>query len=158
MTSDALKLLLVTARPTSQPTDPIQLPLLIDAESKAIEEGLAEPLASGAIHLEPLPAASPTRSTWEQLSDYLTAHSDAQAPHILHFDGHGGFGRRCASAPAGCGLLNPANETVCRGCGRHLDGPAQGYLAFQARNKRPHWVSAARSATYSSMPACGWQC
>ena len=63
VTSDTLKLLLVTARPTSQPNDPIQLPLLVDAESKAIEEGLAEPLASGTIHLEPLPAASPARST-----------------------------------------------------------------------------------------------
>ena len=142
MTSDALNLLLVTSRPISQPTDPIQLPLLVDAESKAIEDGLAEPLASGAIHLDPLPAASPARSTWELLSDYLTTHTGAQAPHILHFDGHGGFGRRCAIAPAGCGLLNPASDNVCRGCGRHLDGPAQGYLAFEARNKRPHWVSA----------------
>ena len=51
--SDALNLLLVTSRPISQPTDPIQLPLLVDAESKAIEEGLAEPLTSGAIQLEP---------------------------------------------------------------------------------------------------------
>ncbi len=141
LTSDALNLLLVTSRPISQPTDPIQLPLLVDAESKAIEDGLAEPLASGAIQLEPLPPASPTKSTWELLSDYLTTHTSAQAPHILHFDGHGGFGRRCAIAPAGCGLLNAASETVCRGCGRHLDGPPQGYLAFEARNKRPHWVS-----------------
>jgi hypothetical protein len=142
MTSDALNLLLVTARPVSQPTDPIQLPLLVDAESKAIEDGLTEPLKSGAIHFEPLPAATAARSTWEQLSDYLTTHTAAQAPHILHFDGHGGFGRRCAMAPAGCGLLNPSGDTVCRGCGRHLDGSAQGYLAFEARNKRPHWVSA----------------
>ena len=140
--SDALNLLLVTSRPISQPTDPIQLPLLVDAESKAIADGLAEPLASGAIQLEPLPPASPARSTWELLSDYLTTHTGAEAPHILHFDGHGGFGRRCAIAPAGCGLLNAASETVCRGCGRHLDGPPQGYLAFEARNKRPHWVSA----------------
>ena len=142
LTSDALNLLLVTSRPISQPTDPIQLPLLMDAESKAIADGLAEPLASGAIQLEPLPPASPARSTWELLSDYLTTHTGAEAPHILHFDGHGGFGRRCAIAPAGCGLLNAASETVCRGCGRHLDGPPQGYLAFEARNKRPHWVSA----------------
>jgi len=142
LTSDALNLLLVTARPISQPTDPIQLPFLVDAESKAIEDGLAEPLASGAIHLEALPPASPAKSTWELLSDYLTTHTGAQAPHILHFDGHGGFGRRCAIAPAGCGLLNPASDVVCRGCGRHLDGPPQGYLAFEARNKRPHWVSA----------------
>jgi O-acetyl-ADP-ribose deacetylase (regulator of RNase III) len=142
LTSGALNLLLVTARPISQPTDPIQLPLLVDAESKAIADGLAEPLASGTVHLEPLPLASPARSTWELLSDYLTTHTGAEAPHILHFDGHGGFGRRCAIAPAGCGLLNAASETVCRGCGRHLDGPPQGYLAFEARNKRPHWVSA----------------
>ena len=142
LTSDALNLLLVTARPISQPTDPIQLPFLVDAESKAIEDGLAELLASGTIHLESLPPASPARSTWELLTDYLTTHTGAQAPHILHFDGHGGFGRRCAIAPAGCGLLNPASDAVCRGCERHLDGPPQGYLAFEARNKRPHWVSA----------------
>ena len=142
MTSDALNLLLVTARPISQPTDPIQLPQLADTESKAIEGGLAEPIAKGAIRLESLPPATPSRSTWELLSDYLTTHTDAQAPHILHFDGHGGFGRRCAIAPAGCGLLNAARDTVCRGCKQPLDGSAQGYLAFEARNKWPHWVSA----------------
>ena len=140
-TADALNLLLVTARPISQPTDPIQLPLLIDSESKAIADGLAEPLASGTIHLESLPPASPTRSTWDQLSDYLTTHTDAQAPHILHFGDHGGL-PALRIAPAGCGLLNAASDTDCRGCGRHLDGPPQGYLAFEARNKRPHWVSA----------------
>jgi formylglycine-generating enzyme required for sulfatase activity len=142
-TSDRVNLLLVTSRPISQPTDPIQLPLLVDAEAKAIEDGLAEPLTKGVIDFESLPPASPSKSTWELLSDYLITHTAALAPHILHFDGHGGFGRRCASAPAGCGLLNPASDTVCRGCGRPLDGPAQGYLAFEARNQRPHWVSAA---------------
>lgn len=142
ITSDAINLLLVAPRPVSRPTDPIQLPTLVDSESKAISEGLAEPLARGAIHLDPLPDASPSRSTWEQLNDYLTMHKGAQAPHILHFDGHGGFGQRCAMPPAGCGLPNLANDTCCRACGRRLDGPPQGYLAFESRNKQPHWVSA----------------
>jgi hypothetical protein len=141
VTSDAINLLLVTPRPISRPTDPIRLLPLVDSESKAITEGLATS-SSGAIHLNPLPAASPNRSTWELLNDYLTTHTGAQAPHILHFDGHGGFGRRCAKAPAGCGLLTTVDDTVCRGCGRRLDGPAQGYLAFEARDKRPDWVSA----------------
>ncbi len=150
MTSNALNLLLVTSRPISQPTDPIQLPLLVDVESKAIEEGLAEPLKSGVIRLESLPPASPAKSTWDLLSDYLTTHAGPQAPHILHFDGHGGFGRRCSFAPAGCGLLNAASDTVCRGCERPLgDGP-QGYLAFEGRNKRPHWVSAQQMSTLLS--------
>jgi hypothetical protein len=149
--SEDLNLLLVISRPVSRPTDPIRLPPLADTESEAITEGLAEPLANGAVHLDPLPAASPARSTWELLHDYLTAHTGAQAPHILHFDGHGGFGRRCAGAPAGCGLLNRAGDTVCGGCERQLDGPAQGYLAFEAPSKRPHWVSAGELSNLLSM-------
>lgn len=142
VTTDTINLLLVTSRPVSQPTDPIQLPPLTESEEKAITEGLDEPRARSAIHLDRLPEASPSRSTWELLNDHLITHTGAHAPHVLHFDGHGGFGRRCARAPAGCGLLNRAGETVCRGCGRLLDAPAQGYLAFEERNKRPHWVSA----------------
>jgi hypothetical protein len=133
--TDALRLLLVTCRPI----DPT-LPLLMDAERQAIEAGLAEPQADGRIQIEELPAASPTRSTWELLSEYLATHAGADAPHVVHFDGHGGYGRRCARPPAGCGILNPADSAVC-GCGRRLDGPPQGYLAFEERNKRPHWVS-----------------
>jgi hypothetical protein len=133
--ADALRLLLVTSRPI----DPT-LPLLMDAERQAIEAGLAGLQAEGRIQLEELPAASPTRSTWELLSDTLAIHSGAEAPHVFHFDGHGGYGRRCARPPAGCGVLNSADRAVC-GCGRRLDGPPQGYLAFEERNKRPHWVS-----------------
>jgi hypothetical protein len=134
--TEPLRLLLITARPI----DPT-LPLLLDAERQAIEAGLAEPLARGGIHLDELPPATPARSTWEQLSDYLTTHTGAEAPHVFHFDGHGGYGRRCARPPAGCGLLNGADSLTCMGCGRRLDGPPQGYLAFEERNKRPHWVS-----------------
>jgi len=134
--TDALRLLLVTARPI----DPT-LPLLLDAERQAIEAGLAGLQAEGRIQLEELPAASPTRSTWELLSDTLATHDGAEAPHVFHFDGHGGYGRRCARPPAGCGRLNAADSIMCDGCGRRLDGPPQGYLAFEERNKRPHWVS-----------------
>lgn len=133
--ADALRLLLVTCRPI----DPT-LPLLMDAERQAIEAGLAGLQAEGRIQLKELPAAAPTRSTWELLSDYLATHEGAEAPHVFHFDGHGGYGRRCARPPAGCGVLNSADSAVC-GCGRRLDGPPQGYLAFEERNKRPHWVS-----------------
>jgi hypothetical protein len=129
MTSDALNLLLVTARPISQPTDPIQLPLLIDAESKAIGDGLAEPLTSGAIHLESLSPASPAKSTWELLSDYLTTHTDAQAPHILHFDGHG----------------------VSAGAARSLR-PAAGYSTRQARPS-----AAAASDTWMGRRRATWR-
>lgn len=135
---EALRLLLVTSRPI----DPT-LPLLLGAERQAIEAGLAEPQADGHLHLDELPPASSGRSTWELLSDYLAAHERDDPPHIFHFDGHGGYGRRCGRPPVGCGALNDAESAVCRGCGQRLDGPAQGYLAFEERNKRPHWVSAA---------------
>lgn len=133
--ADTLNLLLITARPI----DP-ELPPLPDAESKAIEDGLAEPIRKGYVHVVPLPQASPTQSTWDLLNEHLITHKRELAPHVFHFDGHGGFGRRCPQ----CHRLNPANATECQAldCHRRLDGKAQGYLAFEGRNKHPHWISA----------------
>jgi hypothetical protein len=135
--ANELNLLLVTARPEGDP----KLPFLIDGEGKAIEAGLAELIQRGCINLETLPSASPdSGSTWKILSEYLTTHQDKDAPHIFHFDGHGGFGRRCPR----CRMLNSADDATCRGanCSHRLDGDPQGYLAFEQENKHPHWVSA----------------
>jgi len=133
--ADTLNLLLVTARPI----DP-ELPLLPDAESKAVKEGLAEPIRQGYVHVVPLPPASSAQSTWDILNQYLIRHRGNRTPHVFHFDGHGGFGRRCPQ----CHRLNPANAAECQdlNCHQRLDGKAQGYLAFEGRDKRPHWISA----------------
>jgi hypothetical protein len=132
-----LNLLLVTARPIDQ-----ELPQLSDDESKAIENGLAKPIQQGRVRLEPLRADSSTQSTWDLLNEYLITHKGNRAPHIFHFDGHGGFGRRCPPRPEGCGKLNPANANTCRECQHPLGGNAEGYLAFEGMDKRPHWISA----------------
>ena len=74
----------------------------------------------------------------------LTTHTGIEAPHILHFDGHGGFGRRCPGISSG--RLRAAQrgkpEPSAAAASVTWTGQPQGYLAFEARNKRPHWVSA----------------
>ncbi len=80
--------------------------------------------------------------TWRAFVEALSG-----APyHIVHFDGHGDFGRRC---PA-CRRLAPAGDTVCLArsgpgqvCGAALAQVSpQGYLAFERPDGTADWRSA----------------
>jgi formylglycine-generating enzyme required for sulfatase activity len=134
--TNVLNLLFIAARPIDA-----DLGLLLDVESTKLEESLAEPIQKGRVRLAALPRASPKQSTWDALTEYLNVHKGEDAPHVIHFDGHGGFGKRCPPLPEGCGRLNPANVSTCKTCKHPLTGIACGYLAFEKANKSPQWIS-----------------
>ncbi|MBV9170656.1 MAG: CHAT domain-containing protein [Chloroflexi bacterium] len=81
------------------------------------------------------------RPTVEEFFNYLQTHRRARAPHVIHFDGHGVFGRRCAA----CRMVSPRRAPVCRNpaCGRDmLEDTAQGYLAWEGPSQNVDFVSA----------------
>jgi hypothetical protein len=62
----------------------------------------------------------------------------ATFPHILHFDGHGFFGKRCNQA--GCKKAYKQGTIQCE-CGAPLGKP-QGYLVFERSDRTADYVSA----------------
>ncbi len=125
-----LRALVVVSRPSD-------LPVLDEgAEVSALRAGLASVAGLKGIEVHEL-----TSPTWLEFVGALSSGTY----HIVHFDGHGDFGRRC---PA-CRRLAPAQSTVCaqpqeRGsCGASLEGIApRGYLAFERQNGAADWRSA----------------
>lgn len=79
--------------------------------------------------------------TYEDFEKYLTEHKGENAPHVIHFDGHGFFGKVCPNCKTvhksiASGSCNkPCNESI-------LDDP-EGYLVFEhnGNQKKPHYVS-----------------
>jgi hypothetical protein len=130
--SDGLKVLLITPRPY----DP-ELALLNHAEERAVRQGVERAKEKGWISLE-----AQDVSSFSVLESYLSEHSGDDAPHVIHFDGHGAFGRRCPQ----CGIITQSRVAkVCRNpeCPRPLgDVKPQGYLVFQGAHGRSEYVSA----------------
>jgi hypothetical protein len=124
-----LNVLVVTARPHDLPIGP-------GDDKETIKAGLKEALAGDQVSVLELPQA-----TTEALSDHLFDHQgEPDSPHVLHFDGHGEFGRRC---PAGHFTVD-AETSHCpsAGCGKGLPDTFSGYLAFEHPDGGTHWVSA----------------
>lgn len=102
-------------------------------EQQAVRSGLDKAKQEGCIRLE-----EPKYATFNELRTYLTEHRGKNAPHVIHFDGHGLFGKRCKQCrTTHQGLL--ANN--CRQCGIQLPDP-EGYLVFEDDNGRADYVSA----------------
>ncbi|MBW4669949.1 MAG: CHAT domain-containing protein [Cyanomargarita calcarea GSE-NOS-MK-12-04C] len=81
-------------------------------------------------------------ATHKQLIDYLNQHQGENAPHVLHFNGHGLFGRVCLNPK--CRKTYTGSEVSreqCRKCGQQLPNP-QGYLVFQDEEEKPDYISA----------------
>lgn len=124
----SLRVLLVSARPQG-------LPQLSLEEQQAIQMGLQRAQETGLVQLHILP--SPTRKA---LNRYLTDCSPEQLPQVLHFDGHGVFGKRCTNAV--CLTLHAGIKVeACRACGQTLPAP-QGYLAFETEQGQADYQSA----------------
>lgn len=119
-----LRVLIISARPSGLAVLPNQ------AEPEAIMVGL-QPLArQGMVELRRL--ATPTR---EALIDYLRTED----VHLIHFDGHGSFGRLCPT----CHILHTPTSQRCIKCEYPLSTvAAQGYLAFEDADRQVHYVSA----------------
>ncbi|MDA0867274.1 MAG: CHAT domain-containing protein, partial [Cyanobacteria bacterium] len=118
---DRLRVLLVSPRASTVG----QLP---DAEPQAIQTGIAK---AESVSVDKLPTP-----TWRGLSAYLT--ESATPPQVIHFDGHGIFGKRCQV----CGHLhNSTKVETCQRCGAPLP-EAQGFLAFEDEQGQADFVSA----------------
>ncbi len=93
-------------------------------EQNAVFKGLEKAQADGHMQVAVLEAG-----TLSELRIYLTEHQGMQAPHIVHFDGHGAFGKRCNGLS--CRTFHKELRLeVCQACGAVLPEP-QGYLLFE---------------------------
>ncbi len=105
-------------------------------EQQAIHQGLNNAQQTGHIRLFKLEHA-----TRNQLRVYLTEHRGDEAPHVLHFDGHGLFGKRCPNEQ--CRTIHKGIKIDrCRVCNTALP-EALGYLVFEDEDGKPDYVSAA---------------
>jgi hypothetical protein len=92
------------------------------------------------VQLQMLP--SPTRKA---LNRYLTDCSSEEMPQVLHFDGHGIFGKRCTN-PECLTMHSGIKAESCRACRQQLPNNPQGYLAFETEQGQPDWQSATQVA------------
>lgn len=120
---DRLRVLVVTARPSGLGTGQSN-------DAASIATGLRRRLTRHPVQVRELPQA-----TFDTLSDYLY---EQDAWHVLHFDGHGDFGRAC---PGGH-LSVSASAERCTECNTLLPTEFSGYLAFEREDGTVDWVSA----------------
>ncbi|MEA5499183.1 CHAT domain-containing protein [Limnoraphis robusta Tam1] len=106
---------------------------LSSGEKEAIIRGLQKAQEQEKVKLETL--NPPTLNT---LRTRLLECQNQQNPHILHFDGHGFWGKRC-NEPR-CRKAYKQNKTQCE-CGAALGHP-QGYLVFEQTDGTADFVSA----------------
>ncbi|NEO55631.1 MAG: CHAT domain-containing protein [Okeania sp. SIO3B5] len=82
--------------------------------------------------------------SFKELGDYLTQIPLEKTPHIIHFDGHGYFGKRCNKFD--CCAINKSKATHCRKCNSPLEKTPQGYLLFKPniddREREADYISA----------------
>ncbi|MBR8836634.1 MAG: CHAT domain-containing protein [Stigonema ocellatum SAG 48.90 = DSM 106950] len=105
-----------------------------EQETQAIRQGLEKARDAGHINFVQEDA------TKHKLTNYLTEHRGEDAPHVLHFDGHGLFGKRCSNPK--CRTMHNGNKAEkCRKCDWVLPEP-QGYLVFEDADKKADYVSA----------------
>jgi hypothetical protein len=95
--------------------DRMELKPLPSVERDAIESLLQQAQEQGVIQLEILKPP-----TWKALRRRLLQHQTAAVSHVLHFDGHGFFGKRCNEA--GCRKAYKQGTTQCE-CGAPLENP-----------------------------------
>ncbi len=134
---DKVNVLLVS----SEAFDPDQgLNTLGRSEREAIKEGLQLACQEGHIYLTDLAEEIGNIPTSKALQRYLTEHRGEKQPHVLHFDGHGLYGKKCHRCGKIHGGITPQK------CGNEICGetlpPAEGYLVFEDENGQPDYISA----------------
>lgn len=104
-------------------------PLPDDTERLAVWNGLRSLAEAEMLTLDRLDPP-----TYDALLDQMTAADY----HILHFDGHGVFARRCLE----CATMHSSHLITCRSCDAPLDDvPSLGYLAFEDEYGDADYVS-----------------
>lgn len=127
---ETIQVLLVSARPQG-------LPQLSQAEQEAVREGLLRAEQAGRVQVQVL-----AKATERELSRYLTDCLPEQRPQVLHFDGHGVFGKRCEVCQT---VYSGMRAASCDRCKQALL-PPQGYLAFETEQGQPDYRSAQQVA------------
>ncbi|NEO21284.1 MULTISPECIES: CHAT domain-containing protein [unclassified Moorena] len=112
----------------------IGLKSLPAVEADAIANGLQRAQEQGKIQLEILESA-----TLKALRRRLSKRQTSAVPQVLHFDGHGFFGKRCNEI--GCKKVYNQGVTQCE-CGAPLAKKPQGYLVFEDSDAKADYVSA----------------
>jgi tetratricopeptide (TPR) repeat protein len=109
-------------------------------EQQAIRKGLEKASDAGHICLREL-----EYPTFNELRTYLTENRDKEAPHVLHFDGHGLFGKRCQQCSA---MHKGIKVERCKkeACLAPLPDP-QGYLVFEDEEGEADYISAKELGT-----------
>lgn len=127
---DRLNLLVVTSRPKGDGLEAGQ-----NDDKQSIIKGLEKAIAKNNIEVDTL-----SLSTRHKLSCYLhdNKHILGKKPHIIHFDGHGDFGRCCVNGHFEHSI-KPNNCTICD---KPLPEKICGYLAFEKEDGTLDWVSA----------------
>jgi CHAT domain-containing protein/tetratricopeptide (TPR) repeat protein len=92
-------------------------------EYEAVKKGLKKSQEDKHIHF-----SEPKQASFKELTTYLTENRGDDAPHVLHFDGHGAFGKRCLNSE--CRTFNTSKLEKCEKCGTALSA-SQGYLLFE---------------------------
>jgi hypothetical protein len=121
----------------SRPDDSGKLP---GDERRMVEDALQDLKKTGLVDLTVLSSSrdDPTQSppTFVHVLDHLPEVKTKDF-HVIHFDGHGQFGRKCPK----CGRpYYPHYQTCVEGCQANL-GPPQGFLQFENSYKLPDWVN-----------------
>ena len=116
------------------------LPQFSSRDQQAIRDGLENAMPNPFTCLKLKPA------TFGGLRTYLTEQRDETVPHVLHFDGHGYFGKRCEKC-----RINYSNITTirCGKCNGLLPSVPQGFLLFENEEGGPDYISAQKWAIYS---------
>jgi hypothetical protein len=109
------------------------LPRLDNSETQAIGCAIEEAQEHFSLHPQQV-------SSYAGLEDYLSRHCGDDSPDIIHFDGHGTFGRRCKKCPT---VTTRRSVDRCTNCSQSLEGlKPQGYLVFENAQGRPDYRSA----------------
>jgi hypothetical protein len=115
-----LNVLLISSRAYDSENNLDQLP---EEEYQEVRKSLEEVDKAELISLKVL-----KKATFSELGKYLTDYRGEEAPHVIHFDGHGLIGRRCSNP--NCKKVNPGVTKNNCACGANLDEP-EGYLLFE---------------------------
>lgn len=108
-------------------------------EQEAVRQVLRKAQDKNYIRLNELQSA-----TLRELRAYLSEHRGNEVPHVIHFDGHGFFGKRCQE----CRKTYQGTKAIkcTQPCGAQLPQP-QGYLVFEDEAGKADYVSAKELGT-----------